>query len=154
VYSSTSAPSVSRGGPAFAPFLRRVLATLRVEVPASYDAIGGALGSRRLHLEVDDESLALCVEDGAIVVLPAARDREIAARVRTTRASLLRLLAGELDLVEAILDGDLFLCGRDEDLAAFHETLLAFLHGAIRALTTGVLYREYRDGPMEPKGES
>ncbi len=66
--------------------------------------------------------------------------------METTRAVILDLVDARAGLVEAILDDRLGLRGALPELARFHDGLMLYLHGAMRAPSFPGLLRRYRDG--------
>jgi hypothetical protein len=118
----------------FGAFVRRGLAALRDELPWAFAQMARALGDRDVLLEVDDERVAVRAAAFDVAVLPA-EPVGFAPRVtlRTDAATVLRLADAERTVVDATIAGELVLRGDVDDLVAFHDGLVAFLHGAVRS---------------------
>jgi hypothetical protein len=126
---------------AFADFLARSLELLAREAPRSYEDVYARLGGRRVGIEVDGEAVSISPRWGKLV--PGALVGDFSARASASRAVLGRLLAGERDLTQAILDDDVVLIGALEDLTAFYDALIAYFGGAVRCRTFPDLLEEF-----------
>jgi hypothetical protein len=117
----------------FGSFLSASLDVLRSEAPGSYRCIYEKLDGRTVAIEVDGERLSITPRWDRLV--PCVSTENVAVRASSTRAALVRLLEGELDLTRAILDDDVVLIGALDDLTAFYDGLIAYFMGAIRCPT-------------------
>jgi hypothetical protein len=115
----------------FADFLALSLDVLEREAPRSYDDVRERLAGRRVAIEVDGEGVSISPRWGKLV--PGPLLGEFSARASASRAVLARLLRGEQDLTQAILDDEVVLVGALEDLTAFYEGLVAYFRGAVRS---------------------
>jgi len=128
----------------FAPFLHRSFAALRVEVPDIYAETCRRMAPRSVRIETDGEAVHMSFEKSAVRF---DADSGATIDVRTSRDAILALVAGEITLAQAVLDDALWLRGEADDLLAFHDGLMAYLHGAIRAPSFPALLRDYRSHP-------
>jgi hypothetical protein len=100
------------------------------------------LASRRVILNVDRESVALAFSRQRTRFVEMPETAEI--HVSTTSRTILRVIDAETNLMEAVLADELYVRGELDDLVAFHDGLLAYVHGAVRAPSFPQLLREYR----------
>jgi hypothetical protein len=114
-------------------------------MPASYRLLVAELGGLVVELGVGDDVFSvhatgerLQVSDG-----PAEAAR---VRVRTSRTAILDLIDAKVGLDEAVEAGAVSVCGCLDDVQRAHDTLLAYLHGAVRAASVPTLLSELRAG--------
>lgn len=118
----------------FGHWVRRGVVTLARELPWASARMGAALGARGVHLVVDGELAAVQWRDGAARVAERpSPDAPPVVTLRTTRRTVIALADGDDALVDAVRAGRIVLRGAPGDLAAFHDALMAFLQGAVRA---------------------
>lgn len=115
----------------FARFLGDSFSVLRREVPAIHAEMCGRLGARTVRLLVNDEPVAVRFSSKDVQILDEIDTPTI--DVQTTRAAILALIDADTTLLDAVLSDTLFLRGSPDALLAFHEGLMAYLHGAFRA---------------------
>ncbi len=125
----------------FADFLGSSLAILRGEQPAAYLAMSGALGDSTLDLEVGGERVGLLGAASEVRLGPSGHG---GALVRSDRHTVLALIDGEVTLMEAIETDRIFLRGPLDELLRFHDALLWYLQGAVRARSMPPLLERYR----------
>jgi hypothetical protein len=129
---------------AVAVLLRRSLTHLASEVPASYWRLVEVLGSLVIELDVDGERFALHgglrpeVVDGPA---PLA-----GARITIPRAAIIAILDAEVALAEAVESDRIAVHGSLDDLLRAHDTLIAYVHAAVRAPSAPGLLAELRAG--------
>ncbi len=131
-----------RTSASFARFLERSFAILAAEHPEAYRAMCAALAPRVVSIRVGDEAVHLGFTPAAV-----RRLRWVAAPAVTIRATIPTVLAvidAELSLLDAAMAGDLDAGGAPADLAAFHDGLVAYVHGAVRAPSFPFLLGEFR----------
>jgi hypothetical protein len=132
----------------FAGFLRESLAVLAREMPAAHERMGRLLASRTVVLRVDGGAITLTFgKDGAYTHAAGAATADV--EIESARATILGVIDGETSLAEAVLDERLLMRGRLDDVVAFHDALVAYVHGAVRAPSFPALLRAYRAKPRE-----
>jgi hypothetical protein len=133
----------------FADFLADSFAALEHEMPQAYAALCAAIAPREVLLAVDDETVGLAFAPTGVRFLRAPRTPRV--EVRTGKTAILRVLDAEATLMDAVLDETLFLRGATDDLLAFHDGLLSYVHGAVRAPSFPSLLRAYRGATREER---
>jgi len=113
----------------FPVIVQDALKTLGHEVPEAHRRVVRCLEGRRVTLLVDDELVTIGVRHGAFEF--GGDPGPI--RCETDRRTILRLADAELELHDAIEEESLRLFGSVDDLLAFHDGLMAYLHGAVRS---------------------
>jgi SCP-2 sterol transfer family len=124
--------------------LRRSVAPLADEVPASYGRVLDSLDALVVQLDVDGELFSLSGGDGLHVADGAAQSA--GATITTSRAVILDVLDGRLGLQHAVEAGALSVLGALDDVLRAHDTLLAYVHAAVRAPSQPELLAELRTG--------
>lgn len=115
----------------FAEFLLESFATLERDLPAVHARLCRHFAGRIVELCVDGESLRL-----AFTTQHAVRSYGNAVasiRITTDRDTILDLVDARLGLVDAIMADRLELTGSPDELLLFHDGLMIYLHGAVRA---------------------
>jgi hypothetical protein len=125
--------------------LRRSVEHLEHEVPASYRLLVAALGSVVVEIDVDGEVFSLRGGDRLQVFEGAT---EIAAaRIATSRRTILDVLDARVALGEAVEAGTVSVRGSIDDVQRAHDSLRAYVHAAVRAPSQPTLLSELRAGP-------
>jgi hypothetical protein len=135
---SSSAPDKK----SFAAFLATSFELLQEEMPDVYGLMCQRLAPRRLILNVDRESVALTFSHERVRFIEVPQTA--AVYVSTTSRTVLRVIEAETNLTEAVLDDELYVRAQLDDLVAFHDALLAYVHGAVRTPSFPQLLHEYR----------
>jgi hypothetical protein len=125
--------------------LRRSVEHLEHEVPDSYRLLVAELGPMAVELDVDDEVFTLRGGD-RLRVTDGAADRA-GVRIVTSRATILDVLDARVGLSEAVEDGTVCVQGSLDDVQRAHDSLLAYVHAAVRAASQPGLLSELRAGP-------
>lgn len=128
--------------------LRRSLGHLEDEVPDSYRLLVAALGPTVVELDVDGEVFSL--RGGARLQLSDGATQSAGARIATSRAAILDLLDARVGLGEAVDIGKLRVHGPLDDVQRAHDSLLAYVHAAVRASSQPTLVSELRAGAPCP----
>src|SRR5262245_22083058 len=123
VRSSSSSPAEG----SFVRFLDRSLAALRRDLPWMYQRMCGLLAPREVWISVDGEPISVLCGANDLVLAGVPRDPSV--RVETSTPAILDVLEARSTLVDSVLDERVRLRGRPEDLAAFHDGLLAYVEG-------------------------
>lgn len=139
----SSSSSDREGKRPFARSLGRSLAALRSELPWIYARLCHELAPREVAITVDGERVSVAAGREELAVLEAPRDP--AVRAVTSRRAILDLIDARLTLPQAVWDGHVELYGAVPDLAAFHDGLMIYLHGAVRAPSFPALLRSFRE---------
>lgn len=111
--------------------LRRSVEHLADDVPDSYHLVLDALGPLVVELDVDGEVFSLRgghrleVSDGAASMA--------GTRIATSRSAILDVLDAKVGLGEAVEAGTVAVRGSLDDVQRAHNTLLAYVHAAVRA---------------------
>lgn len=125
--------------------LRQSIEHLSQEVPDSYRLILDEMGPLVVALDVDDEVFSLRggdrldVSDGAAV--------GAGAWITTSRAAILDVLDAVVGLGEAVEADSVRVRGSVDDVLRAHDTLLAYVHAAVRAPSQPGLLAALRQGP-------
>lgn len=148
--------SSSSSGPegAFQRFVTMGLRALRDELPWAYARTALALAGRDVLLTVSDEAVpvrATADEVTAHVSAPEGFAPQVA--LRTARGVIVRLADAELSIVDAVISGEVSLRGDVDDLVAFHDGLMAFLHGAVRSPSFPALLDDFRRWAEAPAAD-
>lgn len=124
--------------------LRRSVQHLEDEVPDSYRLLVAQLGPMVVELDVDGEVFSLRGGDRLQVSDGAAQLAD--ARIATSRVAILDLLDARVGLGEAVEAGMVGVHGSLDDVQRAHDSLLAYVHAAVRASTQPGLLSELRAG--------
>lgn len=122
--------------------LQRSLALVAREAPASYALIIEQLGRMAVVIDVDGEQFSLRGGD-SVEVRDGACDG-VGPRITTTRAVILDVLDARVSLTEAVESGAVAVVGALDDVIRAHDTLLAYVHAAVRAPSQPGLLAELR----------
>jgi hypothetical protein len=125
--------------------LRRSVEHLEREVPDSYRLLLAQLGPMVVELDVDGEVFSLRGGDRLQVSDGAAKVAE--ARIATSRVTILDVLDARVALGEAVEAGTVSVRGSLDDVQRAHDSLLAYVHAAVRAPSQPTLLSELRAGP-------
>jgi hypothetical protein len=124
--------------------LRRSIGQLSDEVPASYRVMLDKLGPLVVELEVDDELFTL--SGGHRLEISEGPAAMAGARIATSRAAILDVLDARVGLEEAVEVGMVNVRGSLDDILRAHDTLLAYVHAAVRAPAQSGLLSALRIG--------
>jgi hypothetical protein len=124
--------------------LRRSVEHLADEVPDSYRVLVAKLGPMVVELDVDGEAFSLRGGDRLAVWDGAAQMAGV--RIVTSRVAIVDLLDARVGLGEAVEAGTVSVHGSLDDVQRAHDSLLAYVHAAVRASTQPELLSELRVG--------
>ncbi len=125
--------------------LRRSVERLEDEVPESYRLLLDRLGPMVVELDIDGELFSL--RGGhRLEVSDGAADSAL-TRIATSRAAILDVLDARIGLGEAVEKGTVAVRGSLDDVQRAHDTLLAYVHAAVRAPSQPELLTAFRAGP-------
>lgn len=125
--------------------LRRSVEHLEDEVPDSYRLLVAELGPMVVELDVDGEVFSLRGGDDLRVSDGAAGMAGV--RIVTSRATILDLIDAGVGLGEAVEAGTVSVRGALDDVQRAHDSLLAYVHAAVRAPSQPGLLSELRAVP-------
>jgi hypothetical protein len=125
--------------------LRRSVEQLEREVPEGYRLLVAELGPMVVELNVDGEIFTLRGGD-RLRVSDGAADTA-GARITTSRVTILDVLDARVALGEAVEAGTVSVRGSLDDVQRAHDSLLAYVHAAVRASSQPTLLAELRSGP-------
>ncbi|ORA25481.1 SCP-2 sterol transfer family protein [Mycobacterium aquaticum] len=114
-----------------AALLRRSIGHLADEVPASYRLVLDRLGPLVVALEVDGEQFTL--RGGPRLEVSDGSESDGGPRITTSRAAILDVLDARIGLHDAVQAGAVTVDGTLDDMLQVHDTLLAYVHAAVRA---------------------
>jgi hypothetical protein len=124
--------------------LRRSVEHLEDEVPDSYRLLVAELGPMVVELDVDGEVFSL--HGGTRLQVCDGAAEKSGVRIVTSRATILDVLDARVDLGEAVEEGTVSVRGSLDDVQRAHDSLLAYVHAAVRASTQPELLSELRAG--------
>ncbi|MGZ4582949.1 MAG: SCP-2 sterol transfer family protein [Mycobacterium sp.] len=125
--------------------LRRSVEHLAQEVPDSYGLLVTRLGPMVVELDVDGEVFSLR-GDGRLQVSDGAADTA-SVHVAASRVTILDVLDAGMGLGEALEADTIRVRGSLDDVQRAHDSLLAYVHAAVRAPSQPGLLAELRAGP-------
>jgi hypothetical protein len=125
--------------------LRRSVEHLAQEVPDSYRLILDEMGPLVVELDVDDEVFSL--RGGHRLEVSDGAADGAGARITTSRAAMLDVLDAVVGLGEAVEADAVSVRGSVDDVLRAHDTLLAYVHAAVRAPSQPALLAALREGP-------
>lgn len=138
--------------PGFFDFLEAALAEIECECPRAYDRMLDLVGAEPLHLCVDSVARDLvCTPLGLRLRAPSSLRT---CELHTSRATIARLVDGELGLLDALLEDALCVRAGPDSLLDVHELMTVFLQGAIRTRGLPELLDEYLGRARRPRGVS
>jgi hypothetical protein len=124
--------------------LRQSVAHLEDEVPDSYRRVLNELGPLVVELDVDGE--LFCLRGGRRLEVSDGAAGAAGARIITSRATILDVLDARVGLGEAVEAGTVDVRGSLDDVLRAHDTLLAYVHAAVRAPSQPGLLAALRNG--------
>lgn len=124
--------------------LRRSIEHLEQQVPASYRSLLAQLGPMVVELDVDGEVFSL--RGGHRLQVSDGAAQMAGARIATSRVTILDVLDARVPLGEAVEAGTVSVRGSLDDVQRAHDSLLAYVHAAVRAPSQPTLLSELRAG--------
>lgn len=122
--------------------MRRSVEHLATEVPDSYKLLLDELGPLVVELDVDGEVFSL--RGGHRLEISDGPEDRAGARIATSRAAMLDVLDAKVGLGNAVETGTVAVRGSLDDIQRAHDTLLAYVHAAVRAPSQPGLLAELR----------
>jgi hypothetical protein len=124
--------------------LRQSVEHLADEVPDSYRRVLDELGPLVVELDVDGDLFSL--RGGRRLEVSDRAADAAGARIKTSRATILDVLDARVGLQEAVEAGAVDVGGSLDDILRAHDTLLAYVHAAVRAPSQPALLAALRNG--------
>ena len=115
-------------------------------MPASYRHMLEALGPLVVEVDVDGDVFSL--RGGRRLEVTDGPASVRGARIASSRAAILDLLDARFSLDEAVQAGVVNVRGSLDDILRAHDTLLAYVHAAVRAPSHPELLAALRTGPL------
>lgn len=139
--------------------IRTALQVLRAEHPEAFAALKRALGRAEIYLHMNDGETLLLRCGRALQVWSAPERDPCPPAILTSRHTILRLLDGELTILEAVYQGDLEVFASPEDLLRLEQALGFYLRGAVRCPSFPGLLERFRkmvsdDKPFAPHADA
>jgi len=130
-----------------ADYLRALLAEIKRGDPARWAAIRSVIGARRARIILGDEVVTIRFGNNRFIVRKetAPRDGDIPPPYgRTNRSFMVALLAGHLEVSEAIMDGRLELYGSTGDVIDMCSVIEMVIDCSTRVPGLLLLARDFR----------
>jgi hypothetical protein len=124
--------------------LRQSVEHLSNEVPASYRLVLDQLGPMIVQLDVDGEQF--CLNGGQRLQVTDGAADGARAHITTSRDAILAVLDAKIGLGHAVEAGAVAVQGSLDDVQRAHDTLLAYVHAAVRAPSQPKLLAALRAG--------
>lgn len=124
--------------------LRRSIGHLEAEVPDSYRLILDKLGPLEVDLDVDGERFTL--RGGSRLEVSDGAAGEAGTRIATSRSAIRDVLDARVGLRDAVDADSVRVFGSLDDILRAHDTLLAYVHAAVRAPSQPGLLAALREG--------
>lgn len=116
---------------------------LAVEKPTVDARLGALLRDREAAVEIDGEKLGIGFPDGRF--RRTDRVGQPFIELKSSRATVLAVVSGEVTLEDAVWSDRLWLRGSLDDLVLFHDALVLYLQGAVRCPSFPWLLECYQD---------
>jgi hypothetical protein len=130
-------------------YLRSLFGRLRQWEPGRADEIRLFVGDRRACIILGEEAAAIHFEDKRLVVRKIMRNRETTLPYGITdRQTVLAILAGFLEVPDAITEGRLDLRGSTEDVIAMCAVIEVLVDSSTRIPALQLLARHFREDPL------
>lgn len=124
--------------------LRRSVQHLASEVPDSYRLVLHELGPLVVELDVDGETFTL--RGGHRLDVADGAAETAGTRITTSRNAILDVLDAKVGLGHAVEAGSVAVRGSLDNVQRAHDTLLAYVHAAVRAPSQPALLAALRAG--------
>lgn len=124
---------------------------LGAQAPALHARLREVVGTRTARIRLDDETVFARFDGASLVVLDATDGMEADGTGGTDRGTTLDLLAGRLEVTDAILDGRLDATGEIEDLVRIFQAIEILLDGSTRNPMLQHLAFDYDIDPCRPR---
>ena len=113
-------------------YIAALIALLGEASPAALARLKLIVGDRRARISLDDESVEVVFDRDRLLVLPIGNDSELSGRGATDSATVLDLLNGDLEVVDAVLNGRLRVIAETVDIGRIFSAIEIILDAAPR----------------------
>ena len=113
-------------------YIAALIALLGEASPAALARLKLIVGDRRARISLDDESVEVVFDKDHLVVLPIGDDSELSGAGATDSATVLDLLNGDLEVVDAVLSGRLRVIAETIDIGRIFSAIEIILDAAPR----------------------
>jgi len=138
-------------------YILALVRQIEIAEPAAFVRLKEVVGAHRARIGLDRERVDVQVARGRLVVRRAARSR-VDGEGRTTRAVVLALLNGEMEVTTAVIDGHLELTGSVDAVIRIGHALEILLDVSARSPDMQALARNFHAGigrpTVEPIGDA
>ncbi len=115
----------------FFEYLVRSVEALRADTPLAYRRFHNQFAPLRACLTAGTDTRTVWLENNRLVLAAGAHTAAIEARFAIDTIGA--LVDGELTLLDAVLDGQLWLRGRPEHVERFFDAFATFITGSMRS---------------------
>jgi hypothetical protein len=120
----------------------------------AYSRMVEVVGERTARIQLDSQSVYIHLHDGVLTVDSAINEsRSVDGEGATDSATVLRLLRGDVEVSEAILDGSLAVYGDIEQINRMFVAIEILLDAAPRCPTLQKLSDRFFAGATRPQAE-
>ena len=113
-------------------YIAALIALLGEASPAALARLKLIVGDRRARISLDDESVEVVFDRDRLLVLPIGNDSELSGQGATDSATVLDLLNGDLEVVDAVLSGRLRVVAETVDIGRIFSSIEIILDAAPR----------------------
>jgi hypothetical protein len=100
-----------------------------------------------LQIDMDEECIGIRFMEDEILVTILDDTSLLSLRLETDRKTVLKLLEGNLSVLEAVERGILDVWGHLDDIIHLYDSLMIYFSGAVRCPSLPLLLDRFRDGP-------
>lgn len=113
-------------------YIAALIALLGEASPAALGRLKLIVGDRRARISLDDETVEVVFDRDRLLVLPIGNDSELSGQGATDSATVLDLLNGDLEVVDAVLSGRLRVVAETVDIGRIFSAIEIILDSAPR----------------------
>jgi hypothetical protein len=113
-------------------YIAALIALLGEASPAALARLKLIVGDRRARISLDDESVEVVFDQDRLLVLPIGDDSELSGAGATDSATVLDMLNGDLEVVDAVLSGKLRVVAETVDIGRIFSAIEIILDAAPR----------------------
>lgn len=113
-------------------YIAALIALLSEASPAALARLKLIVGDRRARISLDDETVEVVFDQDRLSVLPIGNDSELSGAGATDSATVLDLLNGDLEVVDAVLSGRLRVIAETVDIGRIFSAIEIILDAAPR----------------------